>query len=214
MFQYADIESQFERYFNRLTKSYSQFDSALAELRVACHLDSKGLPISSWEPVPSSGNAGEYLIQCSSGEQVFVEVKSPGWEGELGLAELDSGRARQAKYIDGDSRWVDPAKRIQFAIEKAYKKFDPASPNLLVIAGDLFVAPESAPELFVQGALYDGGNGYFANSTYQNLGGVALFRVDSDTSLIRNELRLFVNPRFLPETKLPEGVVGLASEGA
>jgi hypothetical protein len=41
---------------------------------------------------------GEYLIDTPEGQHVFVEVKSPGWEGELSDEERTAGRAKQPKY--------------------------------------------------------------------------------------------------------------------
>lgn len=121
-------------HFNRLiSNSYSQFDSSLAALRVGYYLESKGFPILNWGPIPKSGNAGEFTVACPSGGNVFVEVKSPGWESELEKNELKVGRAKQEKYQDNEGRWIGPSTAIQFAIRKAYKKFDPASSNFLVV---------------------------------------------------------------------------------
>lgn len=73
-----------------------------------------------------------------------------------------------------------PHAAIQFGIRKAYKKFDLASRNLLVIADDLFFRLETSPETFAQAALYQAG-GYFANSAYENLGVIGVFWVDHTT---------------------------------
>lgn len=207
VFSYSDYRGQFANYFNRLTsKSYSQFDSSLAELRVAYHLDRTGFPIVTWEPIPKSGNAGEFIVACPSGENVFVEVKSPGWESELESHELKAGRATQEKYRDNEGRWVAPHAAIQFGIRKAYKKFDSASRNLLVIADDLFLRLETSPETFAQAALYRAG-GYFANSAYENLGGIGVFWVDQTTVPLGYKMKFFLNRNALSTAAIPEGMV-------
>jgi hypothetical protein len=209
VFTYADNKGQFANYFNRLTsRSYSQFDSSLAELRVAYFLDRAGIQVVTWEPVPPSGNALEFIVACTSGESVFVEVKSPGWESELESSELKAGRATQEKYGETEGRWVGPSDAIQFAIGKAYKKFDPASPSLLVIADDLFVKLETAPEMFAKQALYDPG-GYFASSAYENLGGAGIFWVDHNTDPRSYRMKLFLNENALPTAAIPEAIVAL-----
>ena len=86
-------------------------------------------------------NKGEYLIQGPSGKNTFVEVKSPGWEGELSDEERKGGRLRQEKYLAFEGRPVAPWKAIQFAADKAYKKFATDIPNLLIVADDLFLMP-------------------------------------------------------------------------
>ena len=146
------------------------------------------------------------MIKCPSGKQVFTEVKSPGWESELEEAELKAGRAKQEKYKDMEGGAVAPHAAIQFAIKKAYKKFDPASPNLLVIADDLFVQLETAPEMFAQQALYDSG-GCFTSSTYQNLGGAGIFWVDRDCDPLNYKLKLFLNDKAPSTVAIPEEMI-------
>jgi hypothetical protein len=207
VFSFADYRGQYHKYFNRLTsKSYSQFDSSLAELRVAYYLDRTGFPTVTWEPIPKSGNAGEFIVACPSGERVFAEVKSPGWESELEPYELKAGRATQEKYRHNEGRSVAPHAAIQFAIRKAYKKFDPASRNLLVIVDDLFVRLENSPEKFAQWALY-GAGGYFTSSAYENLGGVGIFWVDQDTVALSYTMKLFLNQNALSAATIPEEMV-------
>lgn len=203
---FADCHGQYLKYFNRLTRSYSQFDSGLAEWRVASHLDKNGFAIVVWEPVLASGNAGEFVVRSSSGAGVFVEVKSPGWESELEPAEIAAGRARQAKYQDLQGGAVKPWEAIRFAIRKAYKKFDPGMPNLLVVADDLFVQLENAPDMFTGRALYSA-DGCFASSAYEKLGGVGIFWVTSDEVEVSHHMKLYVNRNALPMTKLPDDLV-------
>jgi hypothetical protein len=204
VFAFANGQSQFVNYFSRLTKSYSQFDSSLAELRIAYHLDQNGFPVVRWEPVAASGNAGEFVIRAGASD-VFVEVKSPGWESELEPAEIAAGRARQPKYQDQGGS-VEPWKAIRFAITKAYKKFDTGVPNLLVIADDLFVPLEIALDMYAERALYSR-DGYFADSSCEKLGGIGIFWVTSDSEAVRHHMKLYENKSALPTAKLPDDLL-------
>ena len=109
---------------------------------------------------------------------VFVEVKSPGWEGELSDKERRAGRAKQPKYQPRGGgafgNWQPLQKCIASA--KTYPKFAPTQPNLLIVADDLMVSlPDSI--WHVEIGLYAdhtgyGEMGYFTSSRFENLGGV------------------------------------------
>jgi hypothetical protein len=207
VFGYADSKGQFAKYFNKLTSTrYNQFDSALAELRVAYYMDSSGFPATKWEPIKKDKNEGEYMVVCPSGQEVFVEVKSIGWESQLTDSEKNAGRAKQDKHKDLEARSVSTQKAIQFAIQKAYKKFDPSLPNLLVIADDLFIPLEHSPALFAQMALYDPG-GYFTGNAFENLGGVGIFWVDQSSEELGYGMKLFTNRHVRPTAVIPETMV-------
>jgi hypothetical protein len=209
VFNYADSKGQFIKYFNRLTSGrYPQFDSSLAELRVVYYLDSTGFSVVEWEPIPKSGNAGEFIVLCPSGKRVFVEVKSPGWESQLNQAELRAGRARQDKHKDLEARFIANYKAIQFAIQKAYKKFAPESANLLVVVDDLFVPLEAAPKRFAQMALYEPG-GYFTNNAFENLGGIGIFWIDQNPEQLGYGMELFINDHALPTAAVPKTMVNM-----
>jgi len=51
-----------------------------------------------WEPPGLNGKFGEFNISTLEQKSVFVEVKNPGWEAELSVAEGQAGRAKQPKY--------------------------------------------------------------------------------------------------------------------
>lgn len=55
-----------------------------------------------WEPLGNDGARGEYSVAHEGEDSIFVEVKSPGWEGELGLEERLAGRTKKPKYIVGE----------------------------------------------------------------------------------------------------------------
>src|SRR5580704_10573464 len=184
-------------------------DDALQEMRVARFLTANGFPITQWEPSGSGNFIGEFSVQALPAAPVFVEIKSPGWDGELTPAERASGRAKQEKYLDLEGRAVGLAQKIRTSVRKAYPKFLPSQPNLLVIADDLFVplvdwgdAP-AQQALFHKSTILEGEQGYFVTQRFENLGGVALFKVEMSGKGLHYEFNLHPNPYALPATSLP-----------
>jgi hypothetical protein len=192
---FAEVQGQFESYLGDLTASATQRDSAIAELRVAFYFHRNQFKIAGWRPIGSASKEGEFLVRGPSGVDTFVEVKSPGWEGELSEEERKAGRTKQPKHINAEVRWVAPWKRMQFAVNKAYEKFSPDIPNLLVIVDDLFWGFQHSPERHAGEGLYSTYHcGSFTNSAYSNLGGVGIFWVESNSKGIWYEMKLFLNP--------------------
>lgn len=204
--RFADEQSQLARCWPNLTARVAQRDSALDELRVAYHLHQNHFLIVDWEPVGLNGNKGEYLVRGPSGVDIFVEVKGPRWEGELEEDEIRAGRTKQLKELYLEGRAIAPWQRIRFEVEKAYKKFTPTAPNLLIVAGHRgFVSMEHGTEMFANMALYDTHNsGCFTGPKYENLGGAAIFWMGNTMSESWYEMRLFLNP-FAAEP-LPDDV--------
>lgn len=204
---FATTQAQFARYLGPLRGSKSQFDSALLELRVAFFLRRNQFEIIQWEPVGSDAHRGEYLIQGPSRVSTFVEVKSPGWEGELSTEERRAGRLRQPKDLYCEARSVAPWQSIQFAVHKAYEKFAPSTPNLLIIADDLFLSLAHSTNIHAGMALYEKhNNGCFTDEKYANLGGVGIFWIENDGRRIGYEMKLFLNPYALTSTGLPADI--------
>jgi hypothetical protein len=202
---FAAARGMFEMYLPELTgRTPSQRDSALAELRVAYFLDRNGFTISEWRPVGLAPKEGEFLARCPSGAEVFVEVKSPGWESELTQEQRLSGRLAEPKYINGEARYADNSPAITFAVEKAYPKFSPVRHNLLVVADDLFLSMEYYPSMWARRALYDSPDGKFATPAFERLGGVGLFWVKQQREQIWYEMPLFLNPFATEPTQLPD----------
>ena len=204
VFSFAHSQEQFGRYLPVLRSPISQRDSALAELRVAFYFHRNQFRVTAWNPIGANRNEGEFFVSGPSGTNVFVEVKSPGWEGELSDAERASGRTRKPKYLHAEARAIAPWERIQFAVNKAYKKFSSYTPNLLVIADNLFVSLQHGTELHVGQALYgkrDGG--CFTDSSYENIGGVGIFWVEQNDREIWYEMKLFLNPYVSLQVTLP-----------
>jgi hypothetical protein len=196
---FAHSRGGFERCLGDLRGSASQRDSALAELRVAFFLDRNGFRLVDWKPRGAGVKEGECSVACPSGHDIFVEVKSPGWESELQQAERLSGRTRLPKYINAEARFIDSAAAIRFAVTKAYPKFAANRKNLLVIADDLFVGFEHRPDFAADRALYarhvePEKKGYFTDSTYERLGGVGIFWVcKTEGGPVGYDMRLFIN---------------------
>jgi hypothetical protein len=99
---FADQQGRLPDFIPRLESRNTQRDEALSELRVAYLLHHSQFPVVQWEPPGLNGKVGEYLIATPEGQHVFVEVKSPGWEGELSDEEHQAGRTKQPKYQHGD----------------------------------------------------------------------------------------------------------------
>ncbi|HKC00360.1 MAG TPA: hypothetical protein VKD23_16370 [Terriglobales bacterium] len=218
LLEYADAEGGLHHLAPRLESKNAQRDEALEELRVAYWLHNWRFPVVRWEPRGLGGKVGEYLISTPEKKRVFVEVKSPGWEGQLSNAERQAGRAKQPKYqnLEGGAvgNWIPLQKCIASA--KTYPKFAPTQPNLLVVADDLMVPLHYCLD-HVEVALYNrhpgyGTTGYFNSPSYENLGGVGIFRAFSGGRGVEYEFKIFDNPFALPATKLPASLMGTFKE--
>ncbi len=201
---FALSQEQFGQYLPHLRGRENQRVSALAELRVAFYLHRNQFKVVSWKPVGANGTEGEFSVSGPSGVALFVEVKSPGWKGELSGAERNAGRKCKPKYLHAEARSIAPWERVQFEVEKAYKKFSSDIPNLLVIADHLFVSLQHGTKLQAEMALYQKHNkGCFTDQKYQNMGGVGIFWVEINDREIWYDMRLFLNPYALASTALP-----------
>ena len=56
---------------------------ALNGHRLAYLFRSLGLGISAWDPPGANGMTGEFMLSSPGEPDVFVEIKSRGWESEL-----------------------------------------------------------------------------------------------------------------------------------
>ena len=215
LLRFADEQGRLRSFIPRLESKNALRDEALNELRVAYWFQYNQFPVLLWEPPGLNGRVGEYLIDSPEGICVFVEVKSPGWEGDLSEAERQAGRTKQPKYRDGDGgafgNW-QPIRRC-IASPRTYPKFAPTQPNLLVISDDLQVSLIDSPE-HVDIALYAehngyGETGYFTSSRFENIGGVAIFGAEKmfGKQGIDYEFRLFDNPFALTSTRLPDSII-------
>jgi hypothetical protein len=222
LLSFADNQGRLHHSIPRLESKNAQRDETLDELRVAYLLHHSQFPVVQWEPPGLNGKIGEYLIDTPEGQRVFVEVKSPGWEGELSDEERCAGRAKQPKYRQGDGgafgNW-HPLQRC-VASPRTYPKFSPTQPNLLIVADDLKMPLLESLD-HVEIALYADHNrygevGYFTSARFENLGGVGVFRAlsvaFSAVHSVEYEFKLFDNPFALPAVKLPDSLLKLKTQ--
>lgn len=99
------------------TARANQRDEALNELRAAMFLQNRRFPIIQWEPPGAGSSVGEYLVGVPDPPNVFVELKSRGWESELSDEERLSGRTKLPKYIDGEGGAFENWKNLRDCIK-------------------------------------------------------------------------------------------------
>jgi hypothetical protein len=217
LLEFAQKKGQLGEYVSRLRCPEKHRNAALMELRVAFYLEENGFLVVGWSPAGVGGHFGEFAVEGTAKQRVFVEVKGPEWEwqGQVQEDELKAGRSGQPKYIDMECRSIRPPwKAIQFAVDKAYGRLRDNVSNLVVSAGDLFVSLEHETDSAAQEALYSNsppGFGYFTDQRYQNLGGVGVFWVTFEGICISEHgrgrpvyhMRLYLNPNALSATALP-----------
>jgi hypothetical protein len=211
LLSFADSQGCLANFVPRLQSKAAQRDEALEELRVAYLLHHSGFPIVQWSPQGLDGKVGEYLVAAPEGQNIFVEVKSPGWEGELSDAQREAGRTKEPKYRGLEGGAIGNWRPVQKRIVAAYSKFAPVQANLLVIADDLMVSlldlfAHVEIAVYADDAMY-GEMGYFTSSTFENLGGLAVFRALLQGDGIHYEFKLFDNPYALPSTRLPKSLL-------
>src|SRR5438034_6559839 len=103
---FLDAHDVFDRFLPRLTAI--EWQGALEEARTAFFFFRNGFRITAWEPRAVPTRPGDLEIQWQDTESIFVEVKGPGWEGELTPEQIRAGRARKPKYIQAEARAVGP----------------------------------------------------------------------------------------------------------
>ena len=215
LLDWASAKGCLWRFQSRLESKNTQRDEALAELRLAYLLDSVGFPIVGWDPPGANGKKGEYLLATPEKTDVFVELKSPGWESELTPAQRAAGRQHQPKYDGMGGGAVGNFQAVHQCIARpnTYPKFTTTQANLLIIADDLNLSLHDT--LFqVEGALYGakwqyGEDGYFSSNRFENLGGLGVFYAFSAVPSrgIEYQFVIYENPHALPATKLPQSLL-------
>lgn len=174
--QYIQRKGQLARYRPRLNDSKTRRDEALAEISSAYFLEEKlGHKVLRWEEKTVGDRDVDFVAKVNS-QEVFCEVKSPGWEGELDPQERLGGRKALPKYINAEARFIGPWQSIRHAIAKSYPKFLDNQKNLVVMRDDLFVGPLDARgnleiALLEEHGIYGGEKGYFADKRFERVGG-------------------------------------------
>jgi len=197
---FIENKGELKRFIPRLTKmDNSKRDEALAEISSAYLLENElNFIVTGWE-VPTKNNKNVDFVIEEKVNEIFCEVKSPGWEGELSKKELMEGRKDQRKYIPSECRFFGHWKNIRYAIKKAYPKFLSNCKNLVIIQDDLFVSildfPTKTPidiALYEETGQYNNEKGVFTNSYYENVGGI-LFIDINPTNSKKYKIKFFPN---------------------
>lgn len=213
---FADSHGQLQRFWPRLTARKQQRDEAMSEIRVAHFLDGAGYPILGWEVTDVAPFNVEFEIGLGAGSTGFVEVKSPGWESELGEAERKAGRTKQDKYIDIEALAANPIGIVRRTTEKARPKFSGTRPSLLVIADDCFVSLGEwgwePLKMALNSKTIGWGDGLFHQIPFSVLGGVSLFRVSGvDERDVKYSSLCLANPNAMRTATLPDQLISRLS---
>jgi len=179
--QYIDSKGQLDRYKPRFSSSRTQRVEALAEISSAYFVDQiLGYGILDWEVKTNGTKNVDFILKVGSGK-VYAEVKSPGWEGELDVAER-AERKKFPKYYKTEARHVAPWISIRHAIYKSHEKFLPDCRNIVIMMDDLFLSPWEIPgqeniALFEEIGIYGKEKGYFADTRFKNVSGILILGV-------------------------------------
>ena len=211
---YINNKGELNRFLSRLTKMDSRkINEVLAEISSAYLLNNElNFVVTGWE-VPTKNNKNVDFVIKGKSDEIFCEVKSPGWEGELSKKELMGGRKDQPKYKHLEWRSFAHWKNIRYAIKKAYPKFLSNCKNLLIIQDDLFVSILDFPTdtqieiaLFEEQAVYNNEKGVFVGNDYENVGGVLLININPTSRNKVYKYKFFANPNALKPYNLNDNV--------
>ena len=163
--------------------------------------------------MPTKNNKNIDFVIKEKSDEIFCEVKSPSWEGELSKKELMGGRKDQPKYKHLEWRSFAHWKNIRYAIKKAYPKFLSNCKNLLIIQDDLFVLILDFPTdiqikiaLFNNSIAYGATKGVFINRDYENIGGVLFININPTRRKKIYKYKFFANPNALKPYNLNDNI--------
>jgi hypothetical protein len=203
VFSFLEVQGMFERLLPRLRARESERDGALAEARTGFFFSRNGFRILRWEPEAINGHPGDLEIQWRDTEPIFVEVKGPGWEGELSPDEIRSGRQFLPKYINAEARPVGPVARVTYAISKSLPKLAVDRINLVVVVDDLFLSPTELPKDYLTGLL----SRELAERRYSSVGAVFLMNPVSYSGTGQIEYCKYFVPNESASRALPQAVL-------
>lgn len=206
IFEFLSVQGQFERFLPRLRDDARALQAAIAEGRVAFFHFRNGFDIHEWEPPGRDRCVGEFSVSWNWGQKVFVEVKAPDWQGQLSKDELLSDRKQKGKWVDGEGGCVSPFP--ERTIKNAVLKLRDDQPNLVVIAGDLFISPAEVPD----SDLKDRVDEFFRRPENRVLGGLLFFKADECRNEIEYKIRFYANPYACAPCRIPADIAaGLAA---
>lgn len=200
--EYINSKGQFGRFLSRLKDVPAKREETFAEIKAACFIEKcAGYPITTWEPSGNNGKLGEFSFTFEN-QEIFCEVKSPGWEREIVEREgPKSPRLNQPKYIRGEGGSFGNWEYVQDTVLKAYSKFPDSKPNLLILVDD-FKVSLGDDQIDMWKALYKPNVGCFTTSEYCNLGAVAVL----DMEKLDPSFCIYHNPAALSSVSLPKEV--------
>lgn len=215
LLDWANKRNYLKRFVPNIEAKDAQRDETLNELRLAYLFDHTGFRVVQLDPPGANNKIGEYLLGSPEETNVFVELKSRGWESELSKEEIAAGRQHQPKYpnqVEGGAvgNW-GPVQRC-IKSEKTYPKFTDNQPNLLIIADDLKV-PLHLSLKHVRAALFGPAppypeDGYFNSGRFEKIGGLGIFGSSSLLGAgVEYEFLIYSNPHALPATRLPQSLL-------
>ena len=188
----------FARFLPRLRAR--EREGALAEGRAAFFFHRNGFHILRWEPEAVPNHPGDIEIQWQQREPVFVEVKGPGWKGELSADEIGGQRTWLPKYINAEARAIEPTERVLYSVRKALPKLAGHRANLVVAVDDLFVSPVELPKDYLAAALARS----LEPTEFARVGGVLLLNPVSHGDFV--EYRKYFVPNAAAEHPLPHDI--------
>lgn len=196
---FLESHAVLETLMSRLTAR--EWEGAFAEARAAFFFHRNGFRVIKWEPEAVPGRPGDFEIQWRDTPAIFVEVKGPGWEGELCDDEIRSDRQHEAEHIHLEGRSLDPFGPVLYAIDKALPKFASDRINLLVVVDDLFISPTDIPKEWLRTKVAD----HLCADEYRSVGGLYLLHpvLYTDDKL---EYQHHFVPNELASRPLPESV--------
>ncbi len=211
LLHFAEQNGYLGRFIPNFEARDRQRDKALNELRLAYLFRSLGFGIPEWDPAGANGKTGEFKLSWKNEPQVFVEIKSRGWESELTPEQIAAGLAQSNKYEVWKGGAIGNWEAVHECIKASncYPKFLTSCPNLLIMADDLRVS--LGDTLFqVEAALFGEKrfyveDGYFTTNRFENIGGLGIFNSFSKAPSrgIEYEFIIYRNPKSLPATALP-----------
>jgi hypothetical protein len=206
-------QNRFDEFFPRLHDQPREHRSAaLAEARCAFFLHRNGFRICDWEPLAVGRQPGDFSVCLDPAAPIFVEVKAPTWQGELGreLQQADAARRewlvariKEEKYRNAEGRFVDPVgTAIDVVARNAVPKFAADRPNLVAILDDLFLTAVGNPLLIPKFR-----EAFKTKAEFRRVGGVMLLQLENYTGVgdLLYRCDFIANENCEPACALPAG---------
>jgi len=131
-------------------------DELFAEARVAYFLYTNGFKVFGWHTKGAGNKEGEFNISFGSSPNIFVEVKAPGWQGEISwminanpnhtpqnLQRLKD-RRKQPKFIPGAAEGCASPPHLDcmnVVRKNVLPKLMNTCPNLAIVVDNCFLTP-------------------------------------------------------------------------